>query len=179
MGGGVGLSIHAPYRVCTPNTMFAMPETGIGLFPDVGGSHWLSRLPHAGMGQYLGLTGRRLTGVECCVVGVGTHYFAGGVSGVEDTVIAGVLQGGEVGEVLDGVMNERNKLEGEARGERARINICGAEKNTKVASKADTVTTSDRQRLTYHTYEPSPIKFNEKDLAAAPFPCPLLFAHLS
>lgn len=61
MGGGVGLSVHSKYRVATEKTMFAMPETLIGLFPDVGGSHFLPRL-QGQLGMYLGLTGARLKG---------------------------------------------------------------------------------------------------------------------
>lgn len=61
MGGGVGLSVHAPYRVATKKTLFAMPETGIGLIPDVGGSYFLPRLDGE-LGTYLALTGQRLKG---------------------------------------------------------------------------------------------------------------------
>lgn len=73
MGGGVGLSIHGKYRIATDKTMFAMPETAIGLFPDVGVTHFLSRLP-GGVGIYLGLTGHRLNGLECVYHGIATHY---------------------------------------------------------------------------------------------------------
>ncbi|HEY0107277.1 MAG TPA: enoyl-CoA hydratase/isomerase family protein [Rhizomicrobium sp.] len=59
MGGGVGVSMHGSYRVADKSTVFAMPETGIGLFPDVGGSFFLPRLPGE-IGMYLGLTGARL-----------------------------------------------------------------------------------------------------------------------
>lgn len=58
MGGGVGISQPCRYRVATGNTRLAMPETGIGLFPDVGGGWYLSRLPGR-IGQYLALTGHR------------------------------------------------------------------------------------------------------------------------
>lgn len=61
MGGGVGLSVHGKYRVATEKTMFAMPETLIGLFPDVGGGYFLPRLAGQ-LGMYLGLTGDRLKG---------------------------------------------------------------------------------------------------------------------
>lgn len=73
MGGGVGLSMPCKFRVATENTRFAMPETGIGLFPDVGGGWYLSRLPGR-VGQFLALTGARLDGAECAFLGIATHY---------------------------------------------------------------------------------------------------------
>jgi enoyl-CoA hydratase len=73
MGGGVGISMPCTYRVATENTRFAMPETAIGLFPDVGGGWYLSRLPGR-VGQFLALTGARLDGAECHYLGLATHY---------------------------------------------------------------------------------------------------------
>lgn len=73
MGGGVGISQPARFRVATENTKFAMPETGIGLFPDVGGGWYLSRLPGR-VGQYLALTGARIDGAEALALGLATHY---------------------------------------------------------------------------------------------------------
>ena len=73
MGGGVGISQPCRYRVATGNTKLAMPETGIGLFPDVGGGWYLSRLPGR-IGQYLALTGYRLDGAECHALGLATHF---------------------------------------------------------------------------------------------------------
>lgn len=73
MGGGVGIALPCRFRVATENTKFAMPETGIGLFPDVGGGWYLSRLPGR-IGQYLALTGHRLDGAECLALGLATHY---------------------------------------------------------------------------------------------------------
>lgn len=73
MGGGVGISGPASYRVATEATRLAMPETGIGLFPDVGGGWFLSRLKGR-LGQYLALTGARLDGAECLWAGLATHY---------------------------------------------------------------------------------------------------------
>jgi enoyl-CoA hydratase len=73
MGGGVGISQPARFRVATENTRFAMPETGIGLFPDVGGGWYLSRLDGR-VGQFLALTGARLDGAECLWAGLATHY---------------------------------------------------------------------------------------------------------
>ncbi|KAL9603025.1 MAG: hypothetical protein Q9219_001389 [cf. Caloplaca sp. 3 TL-2023] len=73
MGGGVGLSVHAPIRIATENTVFAMPETGIGFFPDVGGSFFLPRL-EGQLGTYLALTSSTLKGVQALYAGVATHY---------------------------------------------------------------------------------------------------------
>ncbi|KAG0125874.1 ClpP/crotonase-like domain-containing protein [Tuber indicum] len=73
MGGGVGLSIHAPFRIATENTLFAMPETKIGFFPDVGGSFFLPRLDGE-IGTYLALTSEGLKGVQAFYSGLATHY---------------------------------------------------------------------------------------------------------
>ena len=73
MGGGVGISQPARFRVATENTKFAMPETGIGLFPDVGGGWYLSRL-EGRVGQFLALTGSRIAGPGCLALGLATHY---------------------------------------------------------------------------------------------------------
>ena len=73
MGGGVGIALPCKYRVATENTRFAMPESGIGLFPDVGGGWHLSRLGGR-LGQFLALTGARLDGAETHFAGLTTHY---------------------------------------------------------------------------------------------------------
>jgi enoyl-CoA hydratase len=73
MGGGVGISQPAKFRVATENTRFAMPESGIGLFPDVGAGWYLSRL-EGRVGQYLALTGTRIAGAGCLALGLATHY---------------------------------------------------------------------------------------------------------
>ena len=73
MGGGVGIALPAKFRIATENTRFAMPETGIGLFPDVGGGWHLSRLGGR-LGQFLALTGARLDGAECLWAEIATHY---------------------------------------------------------------------------------------------------------
>jgi len=73
MGGGVGISQPAPYRVATEHTRFAMPETGIGLFPDVGGGWYLPRL-EGRAGVFLALTGARLDGAVYASLGIATHY---------------------------------------------------------------------------------------------------------
>ncbi len=73
MGGGVGLSVHGSHRVATERTVFAMPETGIGLFPDVGGGWFLPRL-RGELGTWLALTGARLKGTDVAAAGVSTHF---------------------------------------------------------------------------------------------------------
>ncbi|KAJ0753260.1 putative 3-hydroxyisobutyryl-CoA hydrolase [Helianthus annuus] len=73
MGGGATIAIHGRFRVVTDNTLFAMPETALGSFPDVGASYYLSRLPGF-FGEYVGLTGARLDGAEMLACGLATHF---------------------------------------------------------------------------------------------------------
>lgn len=73
MGGGVGISVHGRFRVATERTLFAMPETGIGFFPDVGGTWFLPRCPGE-TGFHLGLTGARADGADCLALGLATHF---------------------------------------------------------------------------------------------------------
>lgn len=80
MGGGVGLALPCRYRIATENTLFAMPEGAIGLFPDVGAGWYLPRLPRetgGRIGQFLALTGARLDGAECLWAALATHYLPG------------------------------------------------------------------------------------------------------
>jgi enoyl-CoA hydratase len=72
MGGGLGVSVHGNYRVVDETALVAMPETGIGFFPDVGGSYFLPRCPGE-IGMYLALTGARLRAADALYAGIATH----------------------------------------------------------------------------------------------------------
>ena len=81
MGGGVGISIYGSHRIATDKTLFAMPETTIGFFPDVGSSYFLShaiKKDFPGLGLFLGMTGHRLTGADAFKCGLATHFVASG-----------------------------------------------------------------------------------------------------
>ena len=73
MGGGLGLSVHGSHRVTTERARLAMPETRIGFFPDVGATHFLTRLPR-GVGRWLGTSGASVDGAEAVSVGLATHH---------------------------------------------------------------------------------------------------------
>lgn len=73
MGGGVGVSVHGDHRVAGDDTMLAMPETGIGFYPDVGGTYFLPRLPDK-YGMWMGLTGARLKTADAVGLGIATQY---------------------------------------------------------------------------------------------------------
>lgn len=73
MGGGVGVSVHGSHRIVSQRATFAMPETGIGLFPDVGGTYFLPRCPGE-IGMYLALTGARLKAADLVYCGIATHH---------------------------------------------------------------------------------------------------------
>ncbi|XP_028405293.1 3-hydroxyisobutyryl-CoA hydrolase, mitochondrial-like [Dendronephthya gigantea] len=88
MGGGVGLSVHGHFRVGTERTLFAMPETAIGFFPDVGGSFFLPKL-QGELGTFLALTGERLRGYDVHHAGVATHYVSSDkISELEESMLA-------------------------------------------------------------------------------------------
>ncbi|HSZ74572.1 MAG TPA: enoyl-CoA hydratase/isomerase family protein [Rhizomicrobium sp.] len=102
MGGGVGVSVHGSHRVASETTVFAMPETGIGLFPDVGGSYFLPRCPGA-LGMYLALTGARLKTADTLYAGIVTHF----VPGAEwDALIARLADGEAPDAVLDAMKQD-------------------------------------------------------------------------
>ncbi|PHQ78493.1 MAG: 3-hydroxyisobutyryl-CoA hydrolase [Coxiella sp. (in: Bacteria)] len=69
MGGGIGISLWGSHPIATERLLFAMPETGIGLFPDIGASYFLTRLPHR-FGWYLGLTGNSINAYEALTLGL-------------------------------------------------------------------------------------------------------------
>jgi enoyl-CoA hydratase/carnithine racemase len=124
MGGGVGVSIGSAFRIATEKTLFAMPETAIGFFPDVGGSYWLPRVGGrgggrgesssassregggeggregvSGLGRYIGLTGVRLGGWDLVKAGIATHFVKS--EKVEEVVrgVEGLREGGREGRV--------------------------------------------------------------------------------
>jgi enoyl-CoA hydratase/carnithine racemase len=87
MGGGVGLSVHGSHRIISEFAHFAMPETGIGLFPDVGGTYFLPRCPGE-LGMFLGLTGTRLKGADILTAGVATHFVPrAGMAALEQALV--------------------------------------------------------------------------------------------
>jgi enoyl-CoA hydratase len=97
MGGGVGVSVHGAFRVATQATVFAMPETGIGLLPDVGGTYFLPRLPGE-IGTYMVMTGARLKAADTLHAGIATHYIpAEHLAAVKQKLAAG----GDVAATLD------------------------------------------------------------------------------
>lgn len=96
MGGGLGISVHGRYRVTGSSAIYAMPETGIGFFPDVGGSYFLSRLPGQ-VGLYLGLTGARVKAADSLYLKLATHWVP---SEYWEAFIDGLASGDDPADVL-------------------------------------------------------------------------------
>lgn len=89
MGGGVGISLHGSHRVAGDKYLFAMPEVGIGFFPDVGATYALPRLPGA-TGAYIALTGDRVRTADAVALGLATHAVPSGeIATLLDHLIAG------------------------------------------------------------------------------------------
>ncbi len=99
MGGGVGISNFGTHRVAGEAMAFAMPETGIGFFPDIGGGWFLPRMPGA-MGMYLGLTGHICRRADAYYVGAATHCIP---AALFETVKAAMIDGEPIDPILDGL----------------------------------------------------------------------------
>lgn len=109
MGGGVGISIPGDYWVATEKTLFAMPETGLGLFPDVGGGWFLPRLPGAS-GMYLALTGARLKAADLYALGLASH-----VTGTDQVDgILSALEGAADRAAVEAILADAHTEPGEA-----------------------------------------------------------------
>lgn len=103
MGGGAGISVHGSHRVVSEKTMYAMPECGIGLFPDVGATLFLNAAPGA-VGMYMGLTGARLKAADLLYTGIATHHVpTDRMSDLADALFAADL-GSDAGAVIDDVL---------------------------------------------------------------------------
>jgi enoyl-CoA hydratase len=111
MGGGVGISMPARFRIATENTTYAMPETGIGLFPDVGGGWYLPRKPEK-IGMWLALTGARLKAADCLIAGIATHYMPTEILAAARAQIAGAAQTHDAGRALDSGLNAMHESAG-------------------------------------------------------------------
>jgi enoyl-CoA hydratase/carnithine racemase len=112
MGGGFGVSVHGSHRVATERTLFAMPETAIGLFPDVGASYVLPRLPYQA-GAYLGLTGKRIKAADMIALGLATHFVSSAeINGLLDDLV-GADWHGDAHDVAGRVIGHREVSPGE------------------------------------------------------------------
>lgn len=133
MGGGVGISLHGDVRVAAENYSFAMPETGIGFFPDVGATYALPRLPGC-TGRYLALTGARIGAGDALAVGLATH-----AARAEDfeTIIERLAGGGAIARAFDGLEAPGTET-GPLVAERALIDTCfSADTVTEVLARLD------------------------------------------
>jgi len=110
MGGGVGISVNGRFRVATEGTVFAMPETGIGLVPDVGGGFFLPRMSGE-LGMFLGLTGHRLKGWDCYHAGLATHAVKGERIADLEKALASLGEDEVTGEVVESVLDEFQSVE--------------------------------------------------------------------
>jgi enoyl-CoA hydratase len=160
MGGGMGLSVNGPIRVVTERAMMAMPETGIGLFPDVGGSHFLSRCPGQ-LGAYLALTGARIKAADILYAGLATHY----VSSAKLPALQTALES----EAADAALKRFAESAGEAplAAERARIDKCFAGATVEAILDALTGEGSEwaqKTRATLLTKSPTSMKISLREV---------------
>lgn len=135
MGGGVGLSVHGRYRIAGDATYFAMPETGIGYFPDVGGTYFLPRLGME-IGQWLGLTGARLKTAQACALGIANAYVPTDQHGALIDALAGAGLDGSYTAVQD-ILNRFVRTPPEAGPVPDAVKAFGAGTVPKILAKLD------------------------------------------
>ena len=156
MGGGVGISLPARYRVATERTTFAMPETGIGLFPDVGGGWYLPRLPGR-VGAWLAATGARIDGADCAAIGIATHYMPSDT--LEDVKARILADPANLATILNAATQTPppSKLEA-ARPDIDRLFASNKAEEIVAALDADSSEWAAKQRATLATKSPQTIK---------------------
>ncbi len=113
MGGGVGISFHGSHRIMSEHALFAMPETGIGLFPDVGATYFLPRCPGR-MGLYMGLVGARIGVADALYLGLATHHVASARMAEFEAALAAADLSGAAAGAINGVLGEFGGDPGEA-----------------------------------------------------------------
>jgi len=147
MGGGVGLSVHGSYRIATERTLFAMPETGIGLFPDVGGGWFLPRL-EGELGVWLALTGARLKGPDVVAAGIGTHFVPSQKLPELKADIVRISDAGSIFEKIDALLARWSQPVGapDYAAHLSDINICFSADSAEEIVKALTESSSDWAR---------------------------------
>lgn len=162
MGGGVGLSVHGSHRVATERTLFAMPETGIGLFPDVGGGWFLPRL-RGQLGTWLALTGARLKGSDVAAARIATHYVPSElIPNLKSQIAHADFSGGAaelIGEILSGLTH--SVPAGTFEAETETMNTCFAFDRAEDIVKALNANGSDwaqKQLATLKTKSPETVK---------------------
>ncbi len=112
MGGGVGVSVHGSHRVMSERALFAMPETGIGLFPDVGATYFLPRLKGR-TGLFLGLTGARIGAADALDLGLATHVVPSARLQALDDMLTAAGLGDDAPGAIDGLLAEVAEPPGE------------------------------------------------------------------
>jgi len=160
MGGGVGISVHGTYRLATARTVLAMPETQIGLFPDVGTSHILSRLAGE-TGTWAALTGARLNGADCKLLGIATHLV--NYERLDELVSALTAPGADIEKVIASYATDAGEAEVPAN--RATIDRCFAHdrmEDIMAALEADGGAFAGEAAATLRTMSPTSLKLTLK-----------------
>ncbi len=170
MGGGVGISMPARFRVATENTTYAMPETGIGLFPDVGGGWYLPRKPGQ-IGMWLALTGARLKAADCLIAGIATYFMPTEILAAARAQIAGAAQTHDAGRALESGLDALSEGAGKPKEltpeniERInRIFACDSVEAIFAALEADGSDWANAQLATLRTKSPQAMKVSFRQL---------------